>query len=275
MPSSADRPDVTTSVRPLPHVVRTWRVEEVAVTGSTNADLVAQARAGAPAGQVLVAHRQTAGRGRLDRSWSTPPGAGVACSVLWRPAAGTGRWSWLPLLTGVGVLAGLERALAGAGADPGPLGLKWPNDVLAHGLKLCGILAEVAQTPLGPAVVMGFGINVNLSAAELPVPTATSLALVAGRSLEPDQVVRCVLEALHDEYAAWEASGGDPWLSGTASRYRERCATLGQEVRVQLPGAPDLTGTALDIDDDGRLVVRAAGASHHVAAGDVVHVRRA
>jgi BirA family biotin operon repressor/biotin-[acetyl-CoA-carboxylase] ligase len=159
-------------------------VRVVARTGSTNADLLAAARAGTAAGTVLVAEEQTAGRGRLDRSWHSQPGAALTFSVLLRPAAiPPSARGWLPLLTGVAVAAALR---AQTGLD---VSLKWPNDVLVSGAepgmagKLAGILAEQA----GDAIVVGIGLNVSARRDELPAPQATSLLLAgAAGQLNPD-----------------------------------------------------------------------------------------
>src|SRR6202451_4227852 len=142
-----------------------WRaVEVLASTGSTNADLLARAVAGAPEGVVLAAEEQTSGRGRLGRSWVSPPRAALTFSLLVRPdTVPPARRGWLPLLAGVSV-ASAVRAAAGVDAR-----LKWPNDVLAGPAKLGGILAEAA----GDAVVVGIGLNVSTEPAELPPPGPT------------------------------------------------------------------------------------------------------
>src|SRR5262249_34644618 len=148
-----------------------WReVRVVEETGSTNADLLAEAQAGAREGLVLVAEAQTAGRGRMGRRWISPPRRSLPFSVLLRPAVPAGLLGWLPLLAGVAVASALERT---AGVDAR---LKWPNDVLADGAKLAGILAE----RWGSAIVVGTGINVLQQRGELPVPTATSLVMAQG-----------------------------------------------------------------------------------------------
>src|SRR6516164_8434486 len=147
-----------------------WReVRAVAETGSSNADLLAAAGAGAAEGTVLVAEAQTAGRGRLGRRWASPPRAGLTFSVLLRPlGVPAALLGWLPLLTGV------AAASAVVGAAAADVALKWPNDVLAGGVKLGGILAERA----GSAIVVGVGINVWQGRADLPDgPAATSVAL--------------------------------------------------------------------------------------------------
>lgn len=241
-------------------------VDVVATTGSTNADLAAAAERGAPDRSVLLAHAQDAGRGRRERSWSSPPGAGLACSVLLRPAGvPAAALGWLPLLTGLAVASAL-------GEDTGlDVGLKWPNDVLVGESKLAGILAELVP---GPAVVVGLGLNVSLTVDELPVPWATSLAL-AGVRRTVAEVAVAVLGRLDALERRWRAAGGDVVGTGLAAEYRERCTTLGREVRVEL-AAGELVGRAEDVDADGRLLVRtSAGVLTPVLAGDVTHLRPA
>jgi BirA family transcriptional regulator, biotin operon repressor / biotin---[acetyl-CoA-carboxylase] ligase len=230
---------------------------------STNADVSAAVREGAPEGLVIVAEAQTAGRGRRDRSWTTPPRAGLTFSVLLRPSFPAAGWGWLPLLAGLAVATSL-RALSEV-----DVGLKWPNDVLVGERKLGGILTEV----VGTAVVVGIGLNVSLRAAELPVPTATSLAIEGSAVLDRDPVLRAVLREIERRYVDLTRVAGDADASGLAADYRAACATLGRSVRVELPGPRVLEGTAVDIDADGRLVLDSDGSRETVAAGDVVHVR--
>lgn len=248
-------------------------LDVVAATGSTNADLAARARAGrAEAGAVLTTDDQQAGRGRHDRTWTTPPRSAVAVSVLLQPDdIPRSLWSWLPLVAGVGVVDALVR-VAGL-----PARLKWPNDVLVSERKLCGLLAEVVELPAGgAAAVVGIGLNVSQTRDELPVAEATSLRLEGSATTDRDTVLRALLRAVGDRYTAWVEAAGDPRGSGVAAAYREACSTLGREVRVELPAGRPLVGTAVGVDDAGRLLVRdAAGAQHALAAGDVVHVRPA
>ncbi|GAB3741314.1 biotin--[acetyl-CoA-carboxylase] ligase [Microlunatus parietis] len=246
-----------------------WRdVQLIDETGSTNTDLAAQARAGAPSGTVLIAEHQTAARGRLGRSWTAPPGTAIALSLLVRPEVPAARWTWLPLLTGIAVSESLQRA-AKVPAD-----LKWPNDVLVRDRKLCGILAERVE-PAGGAetagCVIGIGINVGLTEEQLPVPTATSLRLQpdaapVGRST----MIITVLRAFALLYAEWRESVDDTAL---AAAYLARCGTVGRRVRVTLPGAEDVVGEAEAIDADGRLVVRTEAGRRAFGAGDIVHLR--
>jgi BirA family biotin operon repressor/biotin-[acetyl-CoA-carboxylase] ligase len=247
-------------------------LDVVPSTGSTNADLLARAAdPGSPEGQVLVAEEQTAGRGRLGRSWSSVPGGSLTFSVLLRPAAvPAARRGWLTLLAGVAV-ASAVRSVAGVDAV-----LKWPNDVLAGDGKLAGILAE--QSPDGSAVVIGIGLNVIVP---LEVPaSATSLiptSLIAqGATAGREEVLLGILTQLERWYAAFQATP-DPDRAGLRDAYRALCATLGQTVRVELPAGGVVTGVARDIDAEGRLLV-ADGSGDSVtpvAAGDVVHVRPA
>jgi BirA family transcriptional regulator, biotin operon repressor / biotin---[acetyl-CoA-carboxylase] ligase len=252
---------------------RLWRDVTVrAETGSTNSDLLAAARAGAPEGTVLAAEVQTAGRGRLDRRWICPPRAALSFSVLLRPdGLPPAARGWIPLLAGVAVAAGL-RAQAGLDAR-----LKWPNDVLVGGAKISGILAEQA----GDAIVLGTGINVTTRRDELPVPHATSV-LLAGAAPDRERLLVAVLGELEGWYRRWMAEvaagpaalagpGGDP--AGLRAEYLRLSATVGQQVRVSMPGGKLVTGRAQDVDATGRLVVGTASGPVTVSAGDVVHVR--
>jgi BirA family transcriptional regulator, biotin operon repressor / biotin---[acetyl-CoA-carboxylase] ligase len=242
-------------------------VEVVASTGSTNADLLAR---GGPEGQVLVAEEQTAGRGRMGRSWVSVPGASLTFSVLLRPSSvPPARRGWLPLLTGVAVASAL-RSAAGVHAE-----LKWPNDVLVGGRKLAGILAE--QSPDGTAVVVGVGLNVATPEDVLPVsPTglpATSL-LAEGVLVGREPLLIEVLRHLERWYLSLR-SDPDPARTGLLGEYKSLCGTLGRAVRVELPGSRALNGTAVDIDAGGQLLVAepGGGSPTPVSAGDVVHLR--
>jgi BirA family biotin operon repressor/biotin-[acetyl-CoA-carboxylase] ligase len=242
-------------------------------TGSTNSDLVALATSGGAAeGAVLVAEEQTAARGRLDRRWTAPPRSGLFFSVLLDPAEiPVNRWGWLPLLTGVAVATGLSRA---AGVDTA---LKWPNDLLVtvdgEERKAGGILAERAGEE---GVVIGVGINVTLRAFELPVPQAGSLALAGAAGTDRDPLLRGVLRSLEQWYGRWRDAGGDPAASGLQETYAAGCATLGRVVRAELPGDRSITGEAVAVDGDGRLVLATAqGVQEPVGAGDIVHLRAA
>jgi BirA family transcriptional regulator, biotin operon repressor / biotin---[acetyl-CoA-carboxylase] ligase len=242
-------------------------VRVVASTGSTNADLLAR---GGPEGQVLVAEEQTAGRGRAGRTWVSRPGASLTFSVLLRPGSvPPSVRGWLPLLTGVAVAAGV-RSASGVEAR-----LKWPNDVLVGDRKLAGILAE--QSPDGDAVVIGVGLNVATQERELPVSPsglpATSL-LVEGADVGREALLAEILRSLEHWYLGFSADP-DPVSSGLLAQYRGACATLGRQVRVELPAGRVLAGVAEGVDPSGRLLVRPADAASAtpVSAGDVIHLR--
>jgi BirA family transcriptional regulator, biotin operon repressor / biotin---[acetyl-CoA-carboxylase] ligase len=241
-------------------------VSVVASTGSTNGDLLAAARGGAPAGTVLVAEEQTRGRGRLDRSWHSVPGAALTFSALLRPTQVPPPWrGWLPLLAGVAV-ASAVRGEAGVDAS-----LKWPNDVLSGGAKLAGILAEQA----GDAVVVGFGINVAERADELPSGQATSLWLRGSGNTDRQALLAAVLKDFGHWYRLW-ADGpvpGDAESCGLRTRYLAECATIGAQIQVLLPAGAVLAGRGQDVDGTGRLVVATSAGLVPVSAGDVIHVR--
>jgi BirA family transcriptional regulator, biotin operon repressor / biotin---[acetyl-CoA-carboxylase] ligase len=254
-------------------------VAVVAETGSTNEDLVAAARDGAAEGRVLVAERQTNGRGRLGRSWQSEPGAALTFSVLLRPTrVPPPARGWLPLLAGVAVTAGI-RAQTGLAVS-----LKWPNDVLAgapgrgsarrpapRAGKLAGILAEQA----GDAIVVGTGLNVAASPDDLPEATATSLAELGAPCVDREELLAAILREFEHWYRRWSGgdSPGDAIASGLRAEYLRNCATIGKQVRVELPGGATISGRAGDIDGAGRLLVTAGEAVEPVSAGDVIHVR--
>ena len=251
------------------------RLDLVPSTGSTNADVAAAARDGAAEGLVLVAEAQTAGRGRLGRAWQSPPRAGIALSVLFRPGEAVPERGWppaplsgyglLPLLAGVALVETVRR-LAEVDAV-----LKWPNDLLIDGRKCAGVLAETVPGPGGgaPAVVVGVGLNVTLREAELPRPDATSLQLAGGSCVDRDPLLRAFLRALDGWYGRWRAASGDPVRSGLIESYRFHCATIGARVNVALPGGTEIVDDVAGVADDGALLI----AGRTVAAGDVIHLR--
>ena len=242
-------------------------VRVVAETGSTNADALAAARDGAAEGLVIAAEAQAAGRGRLGRGWQSLPGGSLTFSVLLRTAAvPAGARGWVPLLTGVAVARAVRRA-TGVQAR-----LKWPNDVLAGAGKLAGILAEQA----GDAIVVGVGLNVLGTAAQLPVATATSLELLGAGEADRTELLAEILTEIERWYLPWrDTPAGDADASGLRQEYLRLSATVGARVRVLLPGAPDLVGVAVAVDETGRLIVRPDGQADpvQVSAGDVIHVR--
>ncbi len=246
-----------------------WRsLDVVEQTASTNADLLARAASSSNgrddiAGAVLIAEHQTAGRGRHGRGWSAVPRTqitmSVGVSIVDVPVAA---WGWLPLATGVAVVDAVNPVLAVTGIRAG---LKWPNDVLAGGGKLAGILAEVSR----PAVVIGLGLNV--SAVPEGIDSATSLAGLGVPAPDRGELVRALLTELGRRIVAWRAArGADRAL---AADYRAHSLTIGTRVRAHLPGGNDILGTATGIDEQGRLCLDVEGRPVVISAGDVVHLR--
>ncbi len=248
--------------------------ERLAETGSTNADLLERARAGAPEGTVILAERQTAGRGRLGRLWLDHPSGSVLCSMLFRPQLAREKWH---LAGWVVALAAADAVREAAGVD---CACKWPNDLVAGAeeRKVAGVLGEVAPGDPG-ALVVGIGINCRwpaefpppgLSDAALIAVSAISLDRLAGRPVEPDAVA---LPMLGGVARRWDELRHDAGAEAALrSEYRNRCATLGRLVLVQLPDE-ELVGRALDVDDSGCLLLDVGTCLRTVAAGDVVHVR--
>jgi BirA family biotin operon repressor/biotin-[acetyl-CoA-carboxylase] ligase len=249
-------------------------VRWVAETGSTNKDLLAEAAAGAPEGVVLVADHQTAGRGRLDRTWSAPPGASLLVSVLLRPEVAP---EHAFLVTAAAAVAACQACSEVTAVFPG---IKWPNDLVVvagdrfAGRKLAGILAEsvVADGRIS-AVVLGMGLNVNWPEV-LPVElaeTVVALDHVVGHPVDRERLLVSWLRHL------------DAWLDRLATdegrellvvRVRELSATLGRPVRVELPEGV-VEGTALDVTPGGHLLVAPDDGREpvEVTVGDVVHLR--
>lgn len=280
------------------------RFSRVEATGSTNADLLDAAREQDfdeqwPHLSVLTAEEQTGGRGRLARSWSSPKGASLSTSVVLRPAVPLNQWHWLSLTAGFALVSALR------GRDL-PAAVKWPNDVQVAGRKIAGILA--AAPPQSPgSVIIGCGINVLLTADQLPTEGSTSLLLeLAGGTAEAPAAGTAVGARLRTELLA-------DWLThfaqlvnrlqaaGDIGSVREdiisTISTVGQPVRVELPDGTAVRGTAVGVENSGALTVEvtgrrrtrldpeAGGGAEHLwtpaadpvresfTAGDVVHLR--
>jgi BirA family biotin operon repressor/biotin-[acetyl-CoA-carboxylase] ligase len=243
------------------------RIDVVETTGSTNADLLARHAAGEDIrGAVLLAEHQSAGRGRNGRSWSAPPRSQIALSIgVDADGVRPETWGWLPLLTGVALVDAVKTA---AGIEAG---VKWPNDVLVGAGKLAGILAEVAAPD--PVIVVGLGLNVTLTAEEAPDPRATSLQMLGASQLDRDVLTAAILRELTTRIQSWRAAHGpDPTL---VEDYRRASATLGNRVRALMPGEHEITGTAVDVDDLGRLRIDTGTEVVTVSAGDITHLRPA
>jgi len=233
---------------------------------SSNDEAFRRAAEGAPEGLVITTGHQTAGRGRMGRTWWDEPGASSLASVLLRPAIPLARY---PLL---GMAMACAVAEAGEGLVPGAsFEVKWPNDVRHDGRKLCGVLAETRGpgATAAPPLVVGFGINVNQDAGAWPEAIraiATSLRMAAGgKSFEPDLVLREVLSR-YDAYVSLAAAGD---ADGLWARVAGRLAAAGTPLTVAM-GDRRVTGTVDGYEPSGAVRIRdAAGAVHTLAAGDV------
>ncbi len=224
-------------------------MRHVAETASTNTDLIEAALAGTAKNRtVLAADHQVAGRGRLDRRWEAPAGANLLVSIVVAPIPA------VPAeVTHRVALAAVAATRRFVGPDRAALvGLKWPNDILLGGRKLAGILAQ--RVPGRDAVVVGMGLNVGWA--------PDGAVALGAETVRPAQLLCALLEEL------------DALPADVGVLYRNELATLGRDVRVELPGGRELRGSAVDVDLAGRLVVvDGSGTRHELDVGDVVHVR--
>jgi BirA family biotin operon repressor/biotin-[acetyl-CoA-carboxylase] ligase len=233
-----------------------YRIRRLAETTSTNTVALAAGAEGEPEGFVVVADHQTAGRGRMGRTWVAAPGTALLVSILLRPPAASAHLSVSAVACAAA--AACERV---AGVSPA---LKWPNDLVAGDRKLAGVLAETAGNVA--CVVVGLGLNVHVPP-DRPASLAglaVDLDELAGRRVARDEVLDALLMELAPRYER---------LERVIDEYRVRCSTIDRDVRVVRPDG-DLFGRAVAVADDGSLVVVTAdGESVTVAAGDVVHLR--
>jgi BirA family biotin operon repressor/biotin-[acetyl-CoA-carboxylase] ligase len=233
---------------------------------STNLEAMRQAKAGATEGLCVVAREQTQGRGRLDRSWQSPKDAGLYFSIVLRPQMELKAWPLITLMAALAVTDALRKA-CDLRAD-----IKWPNDICAGDLKLCGILAETVETNAGGAVIVGIGIN--LSSTGLPEELrqqATTLETVTRRRIDGDRVLAELVTALCDRYELLQSS------DGREHTIREWCASssyaIGRQVRVSL-NDQIFEGTTRGLESDGALRVETNdGGIRIVRAGDVTALR--
>ena len=234
-------------------VTQYWRVSVVELTSTTQGDLVQLAREGkANVGDVIVAEYQSAGRGRLDRSFEAAKGSALLFSFYIEPQRGRDDWGWIPLIAGFSVAKTLHAFDAK---------IKWPNDILIKGKKVSGLIAEV----VGNGVVVGIGINVGMEESELPVETATSLLLEGAVDLTRDQLLCEILEEFEGHFLQWDLG-----IDEVQPLYAHLSATLGKEVRVEYPGGATHLATAKSISDTGALVL---DDGTHVQSADVIHLR--
>ncbi|WP_105035094.1 biotin--[acetyl-CoA-carboxylase] ligase [Cryobacterium aureum] len=255
---------------------------EATSTNDVLKDLATTDAAAWPDLSALVTDNQTQGRGRLGRVWLAPTGKALAISVLIRPQLPPASLGWFPLLAGAAMTRAVKTVVEASmkpvegvkeAEDPRhETTLKWPNDVLIDGYKVCGILCELL--PDGTGIIIGAGLNLSLDEHDLPTLTSTSLLLVTRTMPDPDKVLAAYLHELGTLYKAFVHANGDA-QQGLHAAVTELCGTLGSVVRVELPGGADLVGAATGIDVEGRLRVvnQADGEERSVAAGDVTHLR--
>jgi BirA family biotin operon repressor/biotin-[acetyl-CoA-carboxylase] ligase len=230
-----------------------WRVSVVELTTSTQGDLVQRVRDGdAQVGDVIAAEFQSAGRGRLDRTFEAPKGSALLFSFYIQPKRNRDDWGWIPLIAGYSVAKTLHAFHAT---------VKWPNDILINHKKVSGLIAEV----VGDGVVIGIGINVAMNEDQLPVETATSLLVEGGVDLTRDEILCEVLEEFEGHFVQW-----DQGIDEVQALYVHLSATLGKEVRVEYPGGATHLARAESISDIGALVL---DDGTHVQSADVIHLR--
>jgi BirA family biotin operon repressor/biotin-[acetyl-CoA-carboxylase] ligase len=236
--------------------------------GSTNTEAASWAMQGSPEGLCIVADEQTAGRGRLERRWVSPKGAGLYCSVVLRPHISQRS---LPLITLMTSLAVHDALLEFCGLETD---IKWPNDVLADGRKLCGILSEVVETTLGRAVIVGIGINLNKeSFSDELTPTATSVESVTGARPDRDQLLDVLLQTFSRRYEVLQGAGGE----AATVRHWSKLSTFAENQRVRVENSgQSIEGITRGLELDGALRLETDdGQIHLVRAGDVTAVRPA
>ena len=232
---------------------------------STNLEAMRQAKAGAAEGLCIVAREQTRGRGRLDRSWQSPPDAGLYMSLVLRPKFAMNAWPLITLMAALAVYDALMKS-CDLRAD-----IKWPNDLCVNDRKLCGILAETVDTASGPAAVVGIGINLSSAILSMVPAEATSVESVTGQSPDCELILQQLLKSIAERYDLLHSA------AGCEHTIREWCAhssyAMGRRVRVTL-GNESFEGTTRGLESDGALRVETAEAKVRIVrAGDVTALR--
>ena len=255
MSTDTPRPPLDT-VQISEKISRYWRVSVVEVTGSTQEDLLNLVqRAEARTGDVLVTNYQSAGRGRLDRTFEAPQASALLFSFYIQPKRDQSEWSLLPLIVGLSASFALSRL------DPQVTSsLKWPNDLFISGLKAGGMIAQTA----GNGIIIGVGINVAMQESELPVAHATSLSLQNFGELNRNVILAAFLNEFSNLLERWEAGEDLRHL------YLERCSSIGAKIRAELPGGVIKSGVAVGISPNGELILEDGS---RITVGDIVHLR--
>ena len=238
-----------------------WRVSVIDVTGSTQNDLAVKVRSGySREGDVLVAEYQSAGRGRMDRSFVAPQQAAILLSFFISPLRQSEDWGWLPLLAGQAVSAAIDSQCNLSHVPK----LKWPNDIVIDEKKVAGILSERVNTPEGAGAIIGIGINVDLRQEELPISTATSLYLQGCIDCNREDLIVAVLQSFTEHLKRWESKDNE-----LMQEYEARSATINQRVRIESPTGALWQTTAIGIHPSGALIL---ANGELLTVGDVVHL---
>lgn len=237
-------------------------------TDSTNDVARKLAEEGAAEGTVVIAESQSKGRGRLGRTWHSPPGAGLYFSIVLRPPVDPSELPKITLLAGIAIAEAIEET-----SDLHPA-IKWPNDVLLEGKKVAGVLAELYGELASPYVILGMGINVHTRRAEFPPElqeVATSLAMAGGRDISRTRLLQAVLRQLEKWYELFKKGTTRPILDA----WRKKCILIGAHAKI-LSGGKALEGTVVDLDEAGALLFKdQTGHIQRILSGEVLQWEKA
>ena len=233
-----------------------WRVSVVELTGSTQNDLLQLVESNnALDGQVIATEFQSNGRGRLDRTFQAPAQSALLFSFYIKPRNQRSEWGFIPLIAGLSLVRAITTIDTAMNVS-----LKWPNDLIINEKKCAGIIAQTTNE----GVVIGIGLNVSMTPNELPVSTATSLAIEGSTITDRNLLLSHLLNTFAELFEAWEEG------SELLDEYASASSTIGKKVRIELPGGENLEATVARISHTGELVL---DDGRYVSAGDVIHLR--
>ena len=233
-----------------------WRVSVVELTGSTQNDLLELVESKiALDGQVIVTEFQSSGRGRLDRTFEAPAKSALLFSFYIKPRKQRSEWGFIPLIAGLSLVRSISALDSGMNVS-----LKWPNDLIINEKKCAGIIAQMTTE----GIVLGIGLNVSMTSKELPVPSATSLAIEGSTINDRNLLLSEILNTFAELFESWEED------TELLNEYASVSSTIGKKVRIELPGGENLEGSVARVSSMGELVL---DNGKHVSAGDVIHLR--
>ena len=233
-----------------------WRVSVVELTGSTQNDLLQLVESNnALDGQVIATEFQSNGRGRLDRTFQAPAQSALLFSFYIKPRKERSEWGFISLIAGLSLVRAITTIDTAMNVS-----LKWPNDLIINEKKCAGIIAQTTNE----GIVIGIGLNVSMTPNELPVSTATSLAIEGSTITDRNLLLSHLLNTFAELFEAWEEG------SELLDEYASASSTIGKKVRIELPGGENLEATVARISHTGELVL---DDGRHVSAGDVIHLR--